>query len=137
MIHLDKQENDPGRNGRVGDIEGRPMILVPVQVDKVYDFAHADAVEQVPQGPAQNQGKAHERGLVLGAQAPEEVGNASNGHGGYKREKDRPQGGAVSGEKAESRACVPKVSNIDKVGDDLDGVIKGHPLVDPEFGDLV
>jgi len=64
--HLDKKESDPDGNGRVGDVEGRPMELIPAEVDKIDHFAHADPVNQVSYGPSQDQRRLRMRGFCWG-----------------------------------------------------------------------
>ena len=44
-------------DGGIGDIEGRPMMTFPVDINKVDDFSQTDPIDQVAGRPPQNKRK--------------------------------------------------------------------------------
>jgi hypothetical protein len=46
---------------------------MPVEIDEVNDFAHAQAVDQIPDGSAQDQGKADDQDIPTWAEILQQV----------------------------------------------------------------
>ena len=53
---MDDQEDDPHADRRVGDIEGRPMVGVHIDVEKIDHLAIPLAIDQIPDRPSKNPG---------------------------------------------------------------------------------
>ena len=76
------QKKDTDRDGRIGDIKGRPMIIPPVNIQKIDDGAVPKPIDQIPQRPAENpsQGKEHSSFLLRISKGKEEYsGHSGNG----------------------------------------------------------
>src|ERR1043166_3968999 len=82
---------DPGEkdrtdtHGHVGDVEGRPAGVAQSHVDEIHDAeVGAQAIEQVAEGPAADEGQGHDAGRVaLGGACiePGENGERAQGEG--------------------------------------------------------
>src|SRR5512133_226745 len=55
--HIDSEQDHANGDRRVSHIEGRPVPGLHVPLDKVHNFAVANAVDHVPYGPAHDERK--------------------------------------------------------------------------------
>src|SRR5437660_7023766 len=96
------------------------------EVEEVDDFAGADAVDEVADGPAEDRGHADPADPIGGRQP--HVDRAEQGEGQDRREPEEQQAepGMGAGQDAERRAGVPDIGDVEEAGDYGDGLVQTH-----------
>src|SRR5579871_4707954 len=67
---VENEQHDAQRQGRIRKIEGRPMIVADMDVEKVEHGAEADAVDHVAERPADDEAKPDGRRQAIQAEQP-------------------------------------------------------------------
>ena len=52
---IEQQQPGADRDGRIGDVEGREIVLLPVHLDEIDDVAEPQPVDDVAERAAQDQ----------------------------------------------------------------------------------
>ena len=76
-------------DGRVGDVECRPVVSLPVDIEEVDHLAEADPVDQVAHGAGEDQRQGeYGQPLVVfeAAEVPENTEHGNDRHGDEKRD---------------------------------------------------
>lgn len=121
----------------VGNVKGRPLVLTDVEEQEIDNMAADQAVPEIADGAAQNQGKADAGGSHGMAIFPEQSGDD---HKSDQREEN--QAGNLPfrrrvGEKAESGTAVFDMGQTEKSGDQADAVVKGQVSFDGQLRETV
>jgi hypothetical protein len=60
--HVQEKEDDTDGNSDVGHVEGRPVMVVPVDVQEVHHVSEPGAVDEIAQRPSQDEAQAERPG---------------------------------------------------------------------------
>ncbi len=73
---------------RIGAVKGRPVVAVPVEVDKIDHLPPPDPVDQVADGTPENEGKGNGGIEALRPETAQEIKNKGYGSKGGKDEQN-------------------------------------------------
>jgi hypothetical protein len=99
---------------------------MPVEVYEVNHLTHPQAVDQVPEGSAENKREADGFHVPARAKIPQKIEDAPDGYTRYEEEKSHPQAGTIPCQKSKSSAGIPQVGEMNEVFHNLDGLVKVH-----------
>lgn len=130
--HEKEQQSDADGNGRIGDVEGGPVVSEAVHVDKINDFPEADAIDEVAHGSGKDEGQGKNKVLLIPWKVVKVPQNSQAGDQGYNDEKRLSE--TAVGEKTESGSLVADRGDIQEVRNDIDAFVQGKVFFDINFG---
>ena len=126
----------PNADGNVCHVEGRPVGVLPVEVQKIRDSPLAQPVYEVAQSSAHDKAKAEPQKWRLAALAYE-LDNDEAGHDGRGKEEPQLPVNVRAVQKAEGRAAVANVDQIEQPVEDGNAPSQGDCLVHKPLARLI
>jgi hypothetical protein len=136
--YFDEEEARSDADAAVGYVEVGPVIGVDVDFEEVDDVVVADAVVEVAEGSAKDEGEgygADGEGAAYSPKHGQEDEDGEDGEGDEDVTDGDGRGGF--GEHAEGRTGVVDVGDAEDAGDDGVGLAVGELVDDDVFGDAV
>ena len=133
--HVDGKEEDADADGRIGHVEGRPVVLVPVEIEEVDHLAQPDPVDKIAECAGEDKGESDGVESLIRPKLAEYEEDHDNGDNRDADEEGEAETGI--GQKAERRPLVADIGNIDEVFHNCDGGVEPHGPVDKDLGCLV
>jgi hypothetical protein len=110
-------ENNPHSDTGIGNIKGRPVILIPVEIEEINDFPDPYPVDKVPQGTGKYQGEGYFRNILPLGQMDEQKKNGRHGNERQDNKKNKHKPRIETGQEAESSTPVPEMDQRKEVLD--------------------
>ncbi len=121
----------------VGDVEGWPMIVLNVAVEKVDDLAQPQAVEEIADRPTQNRGDAELPDPIVDTKAKKDRPQQAEGKDRRERKKEQTKAGAAGCQDPKGSPGIADISQAEKPRNDRDRLMKAHGLHDVGLADLI
>jgi hypothetical protein len=136
--YFDEEEAGSDADAAVGYVEIGPVVGVDVDFEEVDHVVVADAVVEVAEGPAEDEGEGYGADGESAAYSPEHGQEDEDGEDG-EGDEDVADGDGRGGlgEHAEGRAGVVNVGDAEDARDDGVGLAVGELVDDDVFGDAV
>src|SRR5258708_2819 len=55
---VERRQADADADARVGDVEGRPVMLSDEKVDEIHDVSETQAIDEIPERASKDEGEA-------------------------------------------------------------------------------
>jgi hypothetical protein len=135
---FDEEKAGSDANATVGYVEVGPMVGMDVDLEEIDDVVVADAVVEVAEGSAEDEGEGHGANREGSAYSPEHGHEDEDGEDGEGNEgiANGDRRGSL-GEHAECGAGVVDVGDAEDAGDDGVGLAVGELVDDDAFCDAV
>src|ERR1035437_1179660 len=134
---FEEEEAGADDDAGVGDVEVGPVVVVDLYGEEVDDVVEADAVVEIAEGSAEDEGECDGGEGERSAGAPEQDEDNDGGDDGEADEADADAVGREVFEEREGRAGVEDVREAEDSGDDWDVVAGTDAVDDPVLGEAV
>ncbi len=115
------------RDGRIGDIEGGPVVGADIDVEKIDHFTEADAVDEISHRPGKDQGQSQRSRRVPRSRVFRRYWRMRRIAATVTAmKKTRPEQGRGPGQKPEGGAGIPHVDDVEESVDDRKAVMEAH-----------
>ena len=134
---FDDQQAGTHYDRAIGYVEGGPLILADVEKQEVDHAAVEQAVPEISQGSAENQGQAYPgggHGMAVPPQQRRDDDQSNNRK--QHQHRDFPLGGRI-GEQAEGGAAILHMGDAKETGNDLFAIVQRDILRDRPLGDAI
>ena len=134
---FEEEEAGADDDAGVGDVEVGPVVVVDLHGEEVDDVVEADAVVEIAEGSAEDEGECDGGEGERSAGAPEQDEDNDGGDDGEADEADADAVGREVFEQREGRAGVEDVGQTEDAGDDGDVVAGTDAVDDCDLGEAV
>jgi hypothetical protein len=134
---FDNQQAGSDDDRAIGYVEGGPLILADVEEQEVDHATVEQAVPEISQGSAENQGQADPgggHGMAVPPQQRRDDDQRNNRK--QHQHRDFPLGGRI-GEQAERGTAILHMGNAEETGNDLLAIVQRDILCDRPLGGAV
>ena len=131
------QDSRAGRDGRIGDIKGGPVVGADIDVKEIDHLAETDAVNKISHRPRKDQGERKNKRKFFAPCLPEVVEDKEDRRQSDRKEKNRPERRRRPGQKTEGSACIPHVDDIEKSVDNRKAFMEPKRRNDPTLRQLI
>lgn len=112
---VDEEQGGTADDGAVGEVEVRPHVIAEVEVEEVGDASEEDAVVEVADGAAEDEGEGKASPGERPSGVPEQVADDEHGYGGESDEQGDADALRPLGKEAEGGAGVFDVSDGEEI----------------------
>ena len=134
---FEEEEAGADDDAGVGDVEVGPVVVVDLHGEEVDDVVEADAVVEIAEGSAEDEGKGDRGQRDVAAGAPEQDEHDDGGDDGEADQADADPVGREVFEQREGRAGVEDVREAEDAGDDRNVVAGTDAVDDPVLAEAV
>ncbi len=139
---IEHDEDAAADDGGVGDVEVGPVVapVVPADEDfeEVGDDAEADAVPDIAERAAEDEGERDGGGAEAAAYSDDHGEDDDDGEDGEGNQQPaRAVGSGGIGEEAECCSGIEDMRDVEIVRDDGDRIAVGDVVLDPDFGPAI
>jgi len=130
-------QTDPDTDGRICNVEGRPIESVVVEFEEIHHIPVPKTVDQVSQGSTEDEGQGQGQVSFILLQFDKEVEDDPDGGDGKDQKEIGSQAALCSPEDTEGSACVPDMREIEESLDHLHSLIEMETLEYHILGPLI
>ncbi len=131
------KDNNSGRNSAVGNIKCGPMQVPDIKIKKIDHRSEADTIDQIADGPAEDQRKGSCQPWIIGRCFFIKIKNQTHGQRRYKKKDKTPQSRAQVGHQTKGSARVENMGDVKKTIQNGYDLVQRHVADDQHFAELI
>jgi hypothetical protein len=134
---MDRKPEGASRDGRISQVESRPMMRADVEVQKVHHFLQPQTVDEVADSPSDNEREAEHESAVLPINPGKPIEHEENNTDGRGNQDIKGKIHSWAVEKTEGHTSVSHMHEVEKSGNDRNGFVDIQRVNNDLLGYLV